>query len=152
MTAQWFFSGSVSQTSPSFPGRFRRGRSDYCCIQSMFSIDGKQLDDPVTKYHAREIEGETPAAVSTVVARRGECAFAVLLLSSLVNFGIGHWLRRSLWRWCWGLFCPRTLQVPAPGCKNLSAHTAHTHLKRIFWKTDTHRQPELMVRLLSAVR
>jgi DNA-binding CsgD family transcriptional regulator len=33
----------------------------------------------------------------------------------------------------------------------ISAHTARTHLKRIFLKTDTHRQPELVVRLLSAV-
>ena len=33
----------------------------------------------------------------------------------------------------------------------ISGHTARTHLKRIFVKTDTHRQPELVVRLLSAV-
>jgi DNA-binding CsgD family transcriptional regulator len=30
----------------------------------------------------------------------------------------------------------------------ISAHTARTHLKRIFMKTDTHRQPELVVRML----
>lgn len=30
----------------------------------------------------------------------------------------------------------------------ISTHTARTHLKRIFMKTDTHRQPELVVRLL----
>jgi DNA-binding CsgD family transcriptional regulator len=30
----------------------------------------------------------------------------------------------------------------------ISPHTARTHLKRIFMKTDTHRQPELVVRLL----
>ena len=30
----------------------------------------------------------------------------------------------------------------------ISTHTARTHLKRIFMKTDTHRQPELIVRLL----
>jgi len=33
----------------------------------------------------------------------------------------------------------------------ISAHTARTHLKRIFMKTDTHRQPELVVRLLMIV-
>lgn len=33
----------------------------------------------------------------------------------------------------------------------ISPHTARTHLKRIFMKTDTHRQPELVVRILSAV-
>ena len=32
----------------------------------------------------------------------------------------------------------------------ISGHTARTHLKRIFLKTDTHRQPELVVRLLTA--
>ena len=30
----------------------------------------------------------------------------------------------------------------------ISAHTARTHLKRIFMKTDTHRQPELLVRMM----
>jgi len=30
----------------------------------------------------------------------------------------------------------------------ISAHTARTHLKRIFMKTDTHRQPELLLRML----
>jgi DNA-binding CsgD family transcriptional regulator len=30
----------------------------------------------------------------------------------------------------------------------ISPHTARTHLKRIFMKTDTHRQPELVVRML----
>ena len=30
----------------------------------------------------------------------------------------------------------------------ISTHTARTHLKRIFMKTDTHRQPELVVRML----
>lgn len=33
----------------------------------------------------------------------------------------------------------------------ISAHTARTHLKRIFMKTDTHRQPELVVRMLMIV-
>jgi DNA-binding CsgD family transcriptional regulator len=33
----------------------------------------------------------------------------------------------------------------------ISAHTARTHLKRIFMKTDTHRQPELVVRMLLTV-
>jgi DNA-binding CsgD family transcriptional regulator len=33
----------------------------------------------------------------------------------------------------------------------VSAHTARTHLKRIFMKTDTHRQPELVVRMLLTV-
>jgi DNA-binding CsgD family transcriptional regulator len=31
----------------------------------------------------------------------------------------------------------------------ISPHTARTHLKRIFMKTDTHRQPELVVRILT---
>jgi DNA-binding CsgD family transcriptional regulator len=30
----------------------------------------------------------------------------------------------------------------------ISPHTARTHLKRIFMKTDTHRQPELVIRML----
>lgn len=30
----------------------------------------------------------------------------------------------------------------------ISPHTARTHLKRIFLKTDTHRQPELVLRIL----
>ena len=33
----------------------------------------------------------------------------------------------------------------------ISEHTARTHLKRIFMKTDTHRQPELVLRLLMIV-
>ncbi|HKH99178.1 MAG TPA: helix-turn-helix transcriptional regulator [Candidatus Sulfotelmatobacter sp.] len=33
----------------------------------------------------------------------------------------------------------------------ISTHTARTHLKRIFMKTDTHRQPELVVRMLLTV-
>jgi DNA-binding CsgD family transcriptional regulator len=33
----------------------------------------------------------------------------------------------------------------------ISPHTARTHLKRIFMKTDTHRQTELVIRILSAV-
>jgi len=33
----------------------------------------------------------------------------------------------------------------------ISAHTARTHLKRIFMKTDTHRQPELLLRMLIMV-
>jgi len=33
----------------------------------------------------------------------------------------------------------------------VSTHTARTHLKRIFMKTDTHRQPELVVRMLMTV-
>ncbi len=33
----------------------------------------------------------------------------------------------------------------------ISPHTARTHLKRIFMKTDTHRQTELVVRILSSV-
>jgi DNA-binding CsgD family transcriptional regulator len=33
----------------------------------------------------------------------------------------------------------------------ISAHTARTHLKRVFMKTDTHRQPELVVRMLLTV-
>jgi DNA-binding CsgD family transcriptional regulator len=33
----------------------------------------------------------------------------------------------------------------------VSPHTARTHLKRIFMKTDTHRQPELVVRMLLTV-
>jgi DNA-binding CsgD family transcriptional regulator len=33
----------------------------------------------------------------------------------------------------------------------ISPHTARTHLKRVFMKTDTHRQPELLVRMLLTV-
>lgn len=33
----------------------------------------------------------------------------------------------------------------------ISPHTARTHLKRIFMKTDTHRQPELVVRMLLTI-
>jgi DNA-binding CsgD family transcriptional regulator len=33
----------------------------------------------------------------------------------------------------------------------ISPHTARTHLKRIFMKTDTHRQTELVVRILTVV-
>jgi DNA-binding CsgD family transcriptional regulator len=33
----------------------------------------------------------------------------------------------------------------------ISPHTARTHLKRIFMKTDTHRQTELLVRILTVV-
>ena len=33
----------------------------------------------------------------------------------------------------------------------ISTHTARTHLKRIFMKTDTHRQPELVVRVLTSL-
>jgi len=33
----------------------------------------------------------------------------------------------------------------------ISPHTARTHLKRIFMKTDTHRQPEFLVRMLLTV-
>ena len=33
----------------------------------------------------------------------------------------------------------------------ISTHTARTHLKRIFMKTDTHRQPELVVRMMLTV-
>jgi DNA-binding CsgD family transcriptional regulator len=33
----------------------------------------------------------------------------------------------------------------------ISLHTARTHLKRIFMKTDTHRQTELVVRIFSAL-
>jgi len=33
----------------------------------------------------------------------------------------------------------------------VSLHTARTHLKRIFMKTDTHRQTELVVRILTVV-
>jgi DNA-binding CsgD family transcriptional regulator len=33
----------------------------------------------------------------------------------------------------------------------ISAHTARTHLTRVFMKTDTHRQPELLVRMLLTV-
>jgi DNA-binding CsgD family transcriptional regulator len=33
----------------------------------------------------------------------------------------------------------------------ISEHTARTHLKRVFMKTDTHRQPELVVRMLMTV-
>jgi len=33
----------------------------------------------------------------------------------------------------------------------ISTNTARTHLKRIFMKTDTHRQPELVVRMLLTV-
>ncbi|HTS35614.1 MAG TPA: helix-turn-helix transcriptional regulator [Candidatus Solibacter sp.] len=33
----------------------------------------------------------------------------------------------------------------------ISPHTARTHLKRIFMKTDTHRQTELVVRIFPAV-
>lgn len=33
----------------------------------------------------------------------------------------------------------------------ISPHTARTHLKRIFMKTDTHRQTELVVRIFSSV-
>jgi DNA-binding CsgD family transcriptional regulator len=33
----------------------------------------------------------------------------------------------------------------------ISLHTARTHLKRIFMKTDTHRQPEFLVRMLLTV-
>jgi len=32
----------------------------------------------------------------------------------------------------------------------ISPHTARTHLKRIFMKTDTHRQPELVVKMFPA--
>ncbi len=34
----------------------------------------------------------------------------------------------------------------------ISPHTARTHLKRIFMKTDTHRQSELVVRIFSTIR
>jgi DNA-binding CsgD family transcriptional regulator len=33
----------------------------------------------------------------------------------------------------------------------ISPHTARTHLKRIFMKTDTHRQTELVVRIFSSL-
>jgi|HubBroStandDraft_1064217.scaffolds.fasta_scaffold00014_73 DNA-binding CsgD family transcriptional regulator len=33
----------------------------------------------------------------------------------------------------------------------ISPHTARTHLKRIFMKTDTHRQTELVVRILTVI-
>jgi DNA-binding CsgD family transcriptional regulator len=33
----------------------------------------------------------------------------------------------------------------------ISLHTARTHLKRIFMKTDTHRQPEFLVRMMLTV-
>ncbi len=33
----------------------------------------------------------------------------------------------------------------------ISPHTARTHLKRIFMKTDTHRQPEFVVRMMLSV-
>lgn len=33
----------------------------------------------------------------------------------------------------------------------ISPHTGRTHLKRIFMKTDTHRQPELILRILMAL-
>jgi DNA-binding CsgD family transcriptional regulator len=33
----------------------------------------------------------------------------------------------------------------------ISPHTARTHLKRIFMKTDTHRQTELVIRIFSAL-
>jgi DNA-binding CsgD family transcriptional regulator len=33
----------------------------------------------------------------------------------------------------------------------ISTHTARTHLKRIFMKTDTHRQPELVVRMMLTI-
>ena len=33
----------------------------------------------------------------------------------------------------------------------ISPHTARTHLKRIFMKTDTHRQTELVVRISPAI-
>jgi DNA-binding CsgD family transcriptional regulator len=39
----------------------------------------------------------------------------------------------------------------AAGDLFISEHTARTHLKRIFMKTDTHRQPELVVRMLLTV-
>ena len=39
----------------------------------------------------------------------------------------------------------------AAGEMFISPHTARTHLKRIFMKTDTHRQPELVVRMLMIV-
>jgi len=39
----------------------------------------------------------------------------------------------------------------AAGQLFISPHTARTHLKRIFMKTDTHRQPELVVRMLMTV-
>jgi len=39
----------------------------------------------------------------------------------------------------------------AAGELYISAHTARTHLKRIFMKTDTHRQPELVVRMMMIV-
>jgi len=39
----------------------------------------------------------------------------------------------------------------AAGKLFISAHTARTHLKRIFMKTDTHRQPELVMRMLMIV-
>jgi DNA-binding CsgD family transcriptional regulator len=39
----------------------------------------------------------------------------------------------------------------AAGLLFISPHTARTHLKRIFMKTDTHRQTELVVRVFSSV-
>jgi len=39
----------------------------------------------------------------------------------------------------------------AAGELHISTHTARTHLKRIFMKTDTHRQPEFVVRMLLSV-
>jgi len=39
----------------------------------------------------------------------------------------------------------------AAGVLFISTHTARTHLKRIFMKTNTHRQTELVVRILAAV-
>jgi len=39
----------------------------------------------------------------------------------------------------------------AAGDLFISPHTARTHLKRIFMKTDTHRQTELVVRIFSAL-
>jgi DNA-binding CsgD family transcriptional regulator len=39
----------------------------------------------------------------------------------------------------------------AAGQLFISPHTARTHLKRIFMKTDTHRQTELVVRMFSAI-
>jgi DNA-binding CsgD family transcriptional regulator len=39
----------------------------------------------------------------------------------------------------------------AAGALFISPHTARTHLKRIFMKTDTHRQSELVVRIFSSI-
>ena len=44
----------------------------------------------------------------------------------------------------------KTIEEAASGLF-ISPHTARTHLKRIFMKTDTHRQPELVVRMLITV-